>query len=102
MRQQIFEDRLLDGFPFRGCFDHQIGAANISQLQGCADPACGGVFFVFGNQPTTHLTGHVLFNLGRSTIQRLLRHVAENDIITGKRHHMRNPVAHLPGANHAN
>ena len=101
MRQQILEDRLFDGFAFGGGLDDQVAPAQISQRQGCGDPAKGCCFVGLGDLFAGHLARQVAVDQGHGSGQACLGNIRHDNIIAGGRTDMRDAVAHLSRADDA-
>ena len=101
MRQQVFKDRLFDGFPFRGGLDNQITAAQALQLSRRDNPLerCGHVSLC--HFPAPDLTGHVRLNQGHRLVQRLGAYIRHFHVVSGQGHDMCDAVAHLACAHDA-
>jgi hypothetical protein len=100
MRQQVLEDRLLDGLALGRGLDHQVGLAEIGQLQRGADPRQRGVPVACGDLLARDLAVEVLFDQGDRAVQRFLADVGHQNVVAGQRGHMGDAVAHLTGPDH--
>ena len=95
MRQQVFEDRLFDGFTLGCGFDDQIGLTQILQAHRGFDPRQCFCLFSTRDFAARYLSVHVLTHQFHGCIQRVLGDIVEQHIVSGQCHHMCNPIAHL-------
>ena len=62
----------------------------------------GGLHVFVRDVFARNLTGHVLFNGSFGLIECVLGDVADGDLVSCERAHMRDTISHLSGANDAN
>ena len=96
VRREIFEDRLLDGFAFRGGLDHKIYATDIGQRQCRLDSSeCFRPVFVSDLFPG-YLPLQIAVDQRDSGRQSISAHVIQEHIIPRQSHDVSNAIAHLP------
>ncbi len=101
MRQQVFENRLFDGFAFGRRLDDQIAGAKIGQFQRGLDPRHRGGLVFGADLAARHLPFDVAVDQRHGLVQAFLADVIHQHVISGQRKDMRNPIAHLPRAHDA-
>jgi hypothetical protein len=101
MRQQVFEDRVLDGFTLRRGLDDQVGRPYICQRQCRRDTAhcCG--FVLRADLVTRDLPLQVAINDRQRLLKCILGDIGHGHIIACQSKNMRDAIAHLARANNA-
>ncbi len=98
MRQQVFEDRLLDGLALGRRLDHQIGPGHIGKLQRRPDAAERGLLVLGGDLCPADLTLEIPVDQRHGLVERLLADIAHHDVEAREGENMGDPVAHLARA----
>ena len=101
MRQKVFEDGLLDGLALGRGFDHEVGGAQVGQLQRGLDAPQGGGLVLCADLAAADLAFHVLVDQGHRLVQRVLRDIGHQHVIAGQRTDMGDAIAHLTRAHDA-
>ena len=97
-RHQRLEDLGLDLLALGRGLDHEVGLPQIGQLHRRADPRERGVAIGRLDLPARDLPVEVLLDQRDGGLERVGVHVVEQNIVACQRHHMRDAVTHLPGA----
>ena len=98
---QVHEDLAFDLFIFRGRFDDEIAFGESIIIERRRDPADGGDARCLVELLALDETREISAERGEASIDPFLGNVVEGDVESGDRADLRDPGAHLPGADDA-
>ena len=102
VRQQVFENGLLDRLALCCGFDDQVAGSDICQTQGGADARHCRRLRLGRNLAARDLAFDVPVNLRQRLCQAVLADVGHQHVKPCQGKHMRDAAAHLPGPDDAN
>ena len=99
--QRSAKDLALDLFLLARRLDHQIAVAELVERLRRRDALERGLTVFLGDQLALHLARQIAVDRGEPGIDAVAGNIVEQHVHSGERRHMRDAVAHLAGADHA-